>query len=106
MDAFELSEVIANLRQDLERAKRQGAGKDLQFSLDDVELEFPVVVTKEGDGKLGVKFWVINAEAGGKYANAVTQKIKLKLKVTDKKPAKDNDKKPPGPLMINRRGKR
>jgi hypothetical protein len=84
MDAFELSEVIAKLRQDLARARTEGAGKDLRFSLDEIELEFQVVVTKEGNGKLGVKFLVIDAEAGGKYANAVTQKIKLKMKLSEK----------------------
>lgn len=85
MDGLELSDVLAHLRANLARAQQEGAGQDLRFSLDDVEVEFQVAITKEGEGKAGVKFWVVNAELGGKLANATTQKIKLKMKVSDAK---------------------
>ena len=78
MDGLELSDVLDQLRANLARAQKKGAGQDLRFSLDDVEVEFQVAVTKEGTGKAGVKFWVINAEACGKFADVTTQKIKLK----------------------------
>lgn len=97
-DTFELSDVIANLRQNLEHAKQQGSGEDLQFLLDDIELEFQVVITKEGGGKFNIKFWVLNAAADGKYTNAVTQKIKMKFKVKDNTSGE--------PLAVSRLGKR
>jgi hypothetical protein len=84
MDGLELADVLAQLRANLAQAQQEGAGHDLRFALDDVEVELHVAVTKEGTGKAGVKFWVINAEAGGKISDVTTQKITLKMKVLDK----------------------
>jgi hypothetical protein len=106
MDEFELPAVIAKIREDLMRAQEQGAGKGLGFTLEDVELEFQVAVTKEGGGKAGVKFLVINAEASGKYSNAVTQKVKIKLKMYDNRPQPPGEKRPKNPAEISRIGKR
>jgi len=90
MDGPELSDVLAQLRENLVRAQQEGEGKDLRFLLDDIEVEFQVAITQEGSGKAGVKFWVVNAEAGGKLANVTTQKIKLKMKISD--PKKPNER--------------
>jgi hypothetical protein len=84
MDGLGLADVLAQLRSNLAQALQEGAEEDLRFALDDVEVELQVAVTKEGTGKAGVKFWVINAEAAGKLADVTTQKIKLKMKVVDK----------------------
>jgi hypothetical protein len=84
MDGLELADVLAQLRANLAQAQQEGAGQDLRFALDDIEVELQVAVTKEGTGKAGVKFWVINAEAGGKLSDVTTQKIKLKMKAVDK----------------------
>ena len=84
MDGLGLADVLAQLRANLAQALQEGAEQDLRFALDDVEVELQVAVTKEGIGKAGVKFWVINAEAGGKISVVTTQKIKLKMKVVDK----------------------
>jgi len=78
-EGVELAEVITRLRQDLTKAKNQAAGDEISFSVGDIELEFQFVVTKSGEASAGIKFWVVNAEAGGTYENAVTQKLKLKL---------------------------
>ena len=84
MDGLELADVLAQLRVNLAQAQQDGVGQDLRFALDDVEVELQLAVTKEEEGKAGVKFWVINAEAGGKLSDVTTQKIKLKMKVVDK----------------------
>jgi hypothetical protein len=44
-----------------------------------------VVITREDNAGIGVKFWVLNADLKDKRADATTQKIKLKLKPTDVK---------------------
>lgn len=82
MEGIELSEMITSLRQELERATEEGAGKDIKFLSGDVELELQVKVSKQGGGKVGVKFWVVNAEANGKISSESIQKIKLKLTPT------------------------
>ena len=80
----ELSIVLATLREDLARAQKQGKGHELHFAIEEIEVELNVVVTKEGAGKAGAKFWVINANLEGKLGNVATQKIKLKMKLVDK----------------------
>ncbi len=75
-----LSKLIAELRKELIAAKEQGKDQDLKLQVEEAEVELQVVVTQEDVVGGGVKFWVLNAEANEKSANATTQKIKLKLK--------------------------
>ncbi len=89
MDGPELSDVIAKLRASLIEAQRAGQGQALRFLIEDIEVELQFAVTKEGTGSAGVKFWVIEAKADGKYSNAVTQKIKMKLKIAGKDEPED-----------------
>ena len=58
----------------------QGAGSDLKFQIEDIEIELQIGTTKGGKGGGGVKFWVYNAEAEVNASQAKTQKLKLKLK--------------------------
>ncbi|NOS88263.1 MAG: hypothetical protein HOP34_06935 [Methylococcaceae bacterium] len=78
-NTLELAEVIKALRQELIAAQQEGDNKDVRFKVNNVEVELETVVTKEGDGKLAIKFWVVEANAGGKYEHAAKQKIKLSL---------------------------
>lgn len=78
-----LSDLIAELRKELTTTKSQGEGHDLKLQVEEAEVELQVVVTQEEGMGGGVKFWVLNAEANEKSANATTQKIKLKLKPLD-----------------------
>lgn len=80
MEGVELSKMLASLRQELNKAQHEGDGKDIKFAIDDIELELQLTVAEEGGGKAGVKFWVVNAETGGKVTSQSIQKIKLKLK--------------------------
>ena len=52
--------------------------------------------SREGTGKAGIKFWICNAEAGGKLASETLQKIHLTL----------NPETPTGDLEISKRGKK
>ena len=76
---IELAEVIADLRDELDAARRRGAGEDLRFELGPVELEVSVAVQKDAGGNAKVKFWVVELGAGGKVSSTATQRIKLTL---------------------------
>jgi hypothetical protein len=79
-----LASAIDELRAELLEAVKKGAGKDLQFKLEPIELELKVVVTKKGEGNAGVKFWVVELGAKGAYENAMTHTLKLKLEPVGK----------------------
>jgi Trypsin-co-occurring domain 2 len=93
-DGPELSDVIAALRANLATAQNEGASQNLRFNIDDVEIELQVAVTKERSGSGGIKFWVVDAKAEGKFTDAITQKIKLRMKVVDTDPKVDQAEAP------------
>jgi hypothetical protein len=76
---IDLSDVIADLRGELDAARRAGEGEQLRFELGPVELEVSVVVQKEVGGDAKVKFWVVELGADGKLSSTATQRIKLTL---------------------------
>ena len=63
MEQLELAETVEALRAELARAAAAGAGAGFQFPVTGGQLEFHVGVTKTGEGKVGVKFYVV--ELGG-----------------------------------------
>ncbi|MCP3956409.1 MAG: hypothetical protein GY719_01010 [bacterium] len=75
-----LAAVVQQLREELIEAMAAGEGEELRFDLDDVKVEVQAVVTREAQGKGGVKFWVLDAEVAGKIQDSRTQKITLSLK--------------------------
>ncbi|MGZ8947163.1 MAG: trypco2 family protein [Methylococcaceae bacterium] len=79
-----LPEMLAQLRLDLAQAQAEGEGSSLKFQIEDIELELQLVATQKADGGGGVKFWVINADAKYEGSQALTQKLKLKLKLAGK----------------------
>ena len=76
---IELADVIADLRDELDVARRRGFGEDLRFELGPVELEVSVAVQKDAGGNAKVKFWVVELGADGKVSSTATQRIKLTL---------------------------
>ena len=44
-----------------------------------VTVEFTLLTRREGEGKGGVKFWVVDASVGGKLTSESTQKVTLQL---------------------------
>lgn len=79
-DKILLSDMIQTLRGELEQAQLNAKGSKFKFTVDTVELELSVELTKGGEGSGGIKFWVV--EAGGKYqqSDASMHKFKLVLK--------------------------
>lgn len=80
---LELAEVIQTLRENLIKAQQQGNGQNIHFNVTNVDVELQTVVEKEAGGGAKVKFLVVEADANGKYKNAVTHKIKLSLQAVD-----------------------
>ena len=76
---IELSDVITNLRTELETARLAGVGEGLRFELGPVELEVSVALAKEAGADAKVKFWVVELGGSGKAGSTATQRIKLTL---------------------------
>lgn len=82
---IELRTVVDQLREELAALTQTVKGEELQFSVESIELELKVGVTKGGEvgGKVGAKFWVFEvgeASTKGTYESEHTQTIKLTLK--------------------------
>jgi hypothetical protein len=71
--------MLNRLRSELEEAMRTAAGRELQFRLGPVELEFQLGVTSEGAGEAGIRFWVITLGAKGSRAREQVQTVRLTL---------------------------
>lgn len=81
MENIELSEMLGELRKELSIAQSKGAGSDLKFQIEDIEIELQVATTSKVAGKAGIKILVCwDAEASAGIDKANTQKLKLKLK--------------------------
>lgn len=78
---LQLSQMIAALRDELELAQQNAEEAHLRFGISGVEVEATVQVSKEWEGKGGVKFWVIEAGGGRTSGNSTSQRIKLDLTV-------------------------
>jgi hypothetical protein len=81
---LELSKVLADLRDELIQAQTAGEGSKLRIFIDDIEVELQVAVTAEGNAKAGFKVLTFDAKAEGKGTSSVTQKLRLKLRITAK----------------------
>lgn len=75
-----LADMIVKLRKDLRQAQQQAANENLRFQVEEIELEVQVITAIEGEGKIGVNFWVYTAEAGGGLRREDAHTLRLKLK--------------------------
>ncbi len=76
---IELSDVIRELRGQLEKAAADGAGAAIQFEVGEVELEVSVALEKERQGSGAVRFWVLELGGSGKEGHVDTQRVKITL---------------------------
>ena len=79
MEQLALADTVEALRAELARAAAAGAGAGFQFPVAGVQLEFHVAVTKTGEGKAGVKFWVVELGGAGSYAREEIQTVTVTL---------------------------
>ncbi len=73
-----LADFVGALRDQL-RLARADADPSLPIEVGPVTVEFTVMTRKEGEGRAGVKFWVVDAGVSGKLASESTQKVTLEL---------------------------
>ncbi|GAB2587367.1 hypothetical protein Aab01nite_50270 [Paractinoplanes abujensis] len=64
-DGIGLTEAIAALRDDLLRARAEGAKSDIQLPVESMTVELTVTATRSIDGKAGFKVPVVEVELGG-----------------------------------------
>jgi hypothetical protein len=79
MEKIGLVETIEALRSELAVAVEKAQEQEIQFPIGSIQLEFQVGVTWDAESKGGVKFWVLELGASGKYANESVQKVTLNL---------------------------
>jgi hypothetical protein len=75
-----LSEMIEQLRAELQASMQLGNGKEIAFNIDKAELELKVAVSKKAKGSTGIAFWVVKAEAGVEGQRDFAHTFKLTLK--------------------------
>ncbi|MET9312513.1 trypco2 family protein [Kribbella sp. NPDC003505] len=79
MDRIDLATTIDALRDELAKSAIRAESEQIDFGIAEIELEFHVGVTKEGEGKAGVKFWVAELGVGGSYVHETIQTVRIKL---------------------------
>ncbi|MBT2452503.1 hypothetical protein J7F03_36720 [Streptomyces sp. ISL-43] len=76
---IELSEMVQQLRQELNTAMSNGPVGPVRFELGPVEIETTVAVERTAGAGGKVHFWVVEANAEGKFATSQTHRISLTL---------------------------
>ena len=77
-----VADFIAALRDEL-KAARAERDPDLPLEVGPVTVEFTVLTRREGEGKAGIKFWVVDAGVSGKLTGESTQKVTVQLTPLD-----------------------
>ena len=76
---IELSEMISELRRELDQAIDAGADERLRFQLGPVEVEVTVGLDSKGQAGAKVRFWVVELGGETDVARSSLQRIKLTL---------------------------
>ena len=76
---IELSEMISELRRELNQAIDAGADERLRFELGPVEVEATVGLDSKGTAGAKVRFWVVELGGDAEVARSSLQRIKLTL---------------------------
>ncbi|NLU68340.1 trypco2 family protein [Streptomyces sp. HNM0574] len=76
---IELSDMIRELRRELNAAMADGEGDAVRFALGTAEIEATVAVDREAGADGRVRFWVLEAGGSGKETASRTQRITLTL---------------------------
>jgi len=76
---IELSEMISELRRELNQAIEAGEGERLRFELGPIEAEVTVGLDSKGTAGAKVRFWVVELGGDAEVAQSSLQRIKLTL---------------------------
>ena len=80
VDVIDLSQLIRDLREELEQAVADAPPGGLRFKLGPIELEVNLIVEQSASGGAKVRFWVLDLSADASIDRSVAQKIKLTLR--------------------------
>lgn len=80
-DGLGLDEVLAALRHDLLAAQRASGGENTGLGVREVQIELEVEVTHhvDGEGRAGVKWFVLSGEASGRASRDRTSTNRITL---------------------------
>jgi hypothetical protein len=76
------ADFVGALRAQLKLA-RGARDPDLPIEVGPVTVEFTLLTRQEGEGKAGIKFWVVDAGVSGKVGRESTQKVTMQLTPLD-----------------------
>lgn len=82
-NSIPLGEFVAALRSELRNAQ-QDADPLMPIEVGPVKVELTLLTRKEGEGKAGFKFWVVEAGVTGKLGTESTQRVTIELQPLDK----------------------
>jgi Trypsin-co-occurring domain 2 len=74
-----LADAVDGLRAELSEAMARARDQEIQFPVGEVHVEFQIGVTREGEGKAGLKVWVVELGAGGSYSRESVPKVTVSL---------------------------
>ncbi|WP_035700261.1 trypco2 family protein [Glycomyces tenuis] len=75
----ELAEAIKALRSQLTEAMRDGDGEKVRFTVDKIDLDLELTVTKGAEGGLSWKVFSVGASAKGDVSKVSVQRLHLEL---------------------------
>jgi hypothetical protein len=75
-----IAEAVSHLRTELAEATRSGVDDPVRFELGPVKLSLDVTLSRAADAGGGVKFWVVNADAGVARSRTQTHRVELELR--------------------------
>lgn len=82
-NAFKLSELLIQLRKDLQAVRSADDAADLKFELGEVEMELKLVAEQQTGAEGEAGWWVLRGGASANQADAATQTLKLTLRPLD-----------------------
>ncbi|WP_327350467.1 trypco2 family protein [Streptomyces sp. NBC_01304] len=94
-DEIGLAEWIAALGDELERAQRLRAARDIKFEVGASELEIEVTTSRDLEGKGEVKFWVLGSGSASRKTTEGSR-ARITLSLTPEGPT--------GRVKVGRRG--
>ncbi|MFC4533378.1 trypco2 family protein [Sphaerisporangium dianthi] len=80
VERVDLTEWIQSLKEQLTAAERNsGRNGPPLFTVGSIELQLSVTSTRDVEGRTGLKFWVVEAEAAAKAGSGTYQQMTLTL---------------------------
>jgi hypothetical protein len=80
VEGLSVAEAIEVLRAELQEALVLGRGCRVQFAVPEVSVTLSVVASRAVEGGVKARWWVVDADARGKWSREQTQTLELTLR--------------------------